>query len=412
MSTELPWVTSFVTDYVEQIRACVESSVEEQLGPPVELFATAVRAENATVRAIGNGGSSAIAQAMGWLACEILGEASGAKCIGAWDLHRLMDEVGRNGFENSAVRLLVRDKLTSSDLVVLISGSGNSRNLVAVARHCLASGVPVLGLTGRAGGALRRLGVPGVLIDSEDQQVIEDSAHACLYLVLKTVHALTSGVQDADGALARAAVEVCGALAPDIRWIDRVSSALAGVAARQGRVNVVVPEGGALALSAEHLAHNLGWDLCHSISGAQVDVRSAVSLADYTGIVNDSGDPGLAAARILDGSSPGDVTVVMAHDADHLSVLPVRQRAAAIGLPVFGWYGRVNRPGKNEDVALAEAGPALRALGAQVVGHLLLRAARAKIPRHFGERADPADEDARAREPVAPLTANDGHVSR
>jgi hypothetical protein len=405
MNEDFPWLAAFAMDYVEQVCACVKAVVAGQVYQLIRPFANAMLAEGATIRAIGNGGSSAICQTLGWAAQEILGAERGARCVGPWDLYRLRDEVGRNGFETSAVRLLMRDNPTNADLILLISGSGNSRNLVAVAEYCLANSIPVIGLTGSPGGALGRLGVPGVLIESGDQQVIEDSAHATLHLVLRAVDALASGADNADQALARGVVEVSGALPPDIAWTDRLSSALARAAVRRGRVNVVAPEGGALGLSVEHFVHNLDWDLCHLIPDARLTVRSGISLADYTGIVNDSGAPGLAEALLLDGSSPGDVTVVMADDADHRSVLPVRRRATDTGLPVYGWYGRAARPEHNEDVALVPASTPLRALSAQVTGHLVLRAARAKIPRYIGHPADPADEEARAREPVAPLTA-------
>jgi hypothetical protein len=385
----------------------VNASVAPQVHGLIAPFVAAVTADRATIRAIGNGGSSAIAQTLTLAAHEILGPSlRRTRCVGVWDRYRLMDEVSRNGFEQSAVHLLARDQLAEPDLVLLISGSGNSRNLVAVARHCLSHRVPVVSITGRSGGVLGMLGVSGIRVDSDDQQVIEDCAHAGIQLLLQAVAAALSEGDDCDAAIARSGAAIRGALRPDVAWVDHVSSALARAAACQGRVTVIAPEGGALGLSVEHIVHNLGWDLCHQMPGAQLTVRSGVSLADYTGVVNDSGKLGLAESRLLEDASTEDVTIIFAHDADHPSVELVRQHAATVGLPVHGWYGMVAHPKKNEDLTVVQADNLRRVLCAQVTGHVLLRAARAKIPRYFGERIGPADEAARAWAPVAPLASH------
>ncbi|MGB6164850.1 MAG: SIS domain-containing protein [Pseudonocardiaceae bacterium] len=395
-----PWIGPFTRDYVEEVCDCLDRSLTPQAHLLVDPFIAAVTADRATIQAFGNGGSSSIAQTMSWAIREILGPfLHRTRFVGAWDLYHLMEEVERGGFEESAVRLLKRDGAAEPDLIVLISGSGNSRNLVAVARHCLAQGVPVVSLTGRSGGAIGELGVPGLRIDSDDQQIIEDCALAGIYILLSVVASILSSGNHGDLAVAESRDAVHSALRQDSTWVDRVSSALARAATQQRRVNIIAPEGGALGLSAEHIAHNLSWDLRHGIPGVCLSVRSGVSLADYTGMVNDSGMPGMAASCLLDDSGPDDVTVIFAHNADHPAVALVRERARAADLPVHGWYGAVGQPTKNEHVTIVDTDGLLRVIGAQVTGHVLLRAARAKVPRYFG---DLIDEESRARVPVAP----------
>jgi D-sedoheptulose 7-phosphate isomerase len=59
-------------------------------------------------------------------------------------------------------------------VVVLISGSGNSPNIVAATKFAQSRGATVVGLTGFSGGTLRELADICVHIDSDQYGVIED----------------------------------------------------------------------------------------------------------------------------------------------------------------------------------------------------------------------------------------------
>lgn len=68
----------------------------------------------------------------------------------------------------------LRNFLEPGDLVVGISGSGNSRNVVKAIEYANASGALTLGITGYDGGALKRTARHGVHIPVMDMQVTED----------------------------------------------------------------------------------------------------------------------------------------------------------------------------------------------------------------------------------------------
>ena len=68
----------------------------------------------------------------------------------------------------------LRNFLEPGDLVIAISGSGNSRNVLKAVEYANRSGAITLGLTGYDGGELRRMAQHGVHIPIADMQVTED----------------------------------------------------------------------------------------------------------------------------------------------------------------------------------------------------------------------------------------------
>lgn len=60
------------------------------------------------------------------------------------------------GYEE-VFRFPLRGKITSNDLFVGISGSGNSKNVVNAAEYAKECGAKVVGITGYKGGKLKKL---------------------------------------------------------------------------------------------------------------------------------------------------------------------------------------------------------------------------------------------------------------
>lgn len=68
----------------------------------------------------------------------------------------------------------LRNFLEPGDLVIAISGSGNSKNIIKAVEYANSVGAATLGLTGYDGGALRKIAGHGVHIPIDDMQVTED----------------------------------------------------------------------------------------------------------------------------------------------------------------------------------------------------------------------------------------------
>lgn len=124
----------------------------------------------------GNGGSAASAAHVG---CDFGKTASrkGAKplkCVSLADNTAYMTAIGNDlSFDETFSRQL-DNVVAKDDVVVLISGSGNSANLVAAARLARRRGARVVSLLGFDGGRLKSLSDEVLLIPSDQYGVIED----------------------------------------------------------------------------------------------------------------------------------------------------------------------------------------------------------------------------------------------
>ena len=77
-------------------------------------------------------------------------------------------------------------KLRAGDLVVAISGSGNSPNVLRAAEYAGAQGCEVVGITGYDGGGLRRLADHHMHVPSWNMQIVEDIHLIFNHMMMKT----------------------------------------------------------------------------------------------------------------------------------------------------------------------------------------------------------------------------------
>ena len=125
---------------------------------------------------IGNGGSAATAS---HLATDLskTAEAPGwplLKCLSLTDNASFITAIGNDlSFDKIFTRQL-ENLLSPKDIVILISGSGNSGNLLEAARYANKRGALTIGLLGFDGGRLKPLVKIPLLVSSEQYGVIED----------------------------------------------------------------------------------------------------------------------------------------------------------------------------------------------------------------------------------------------
>ena len=117
---------------------------------------------------IGNGGSAATAS---HFANDVaIGTRSAAKpfrAVSLTDNNAVMTAVANDdGFEQVFVKQL-EALMEAGDVVVAISASGNSPNLVAAVEHANTKGGVTVGITGFDGGKLKKLCAQGIHVPSE-----------------------------------------------------------------------------------------------------------------------------------------------------------------------------------------------------------------------------------------------------
>jgi D-sedoheptulose 7-phosphate isomerase len=126
---------------------------------------------------MGNGGSAATASHM---VCDfakgVSEEIGGAKfkfeCL--CDNTPIVMAVANDISYDDIFIYQLKDKLSKDDLLICISGSGNSENVIRAASYAKEQGTPVIAVTGYSGGRLRAMADFYMHVNIDDMQIAED----------------------------------------------------------------------------------------------------------------------------------------------------------------------------------------------------------------------------------------------
>ena len=160
----------------------------------VECFAEA-HARGATIFTMGNGGSGASAShaAGDFLKGASYGLDQRFKMICLNDnLPSMMAIANDIGWDDIFVEPL-KNFLQPGDVVIGISGSGNSKNVLKAVDYAKSKGATVIGMTGFKGGKLREAADISIHSDAMDMEVAEDVHMAVFNMVKKVMMARLMG---------------------------------------------------------------------------------------------------------------------------------------------------------------------------------------------------------------------------
>jgi len=153
----------------------------------VECFADA-HARGATIFTMGNGGSGASAShaAGDFLKGASYGLDQRFKMVCLNDnLPSMMAIANDIGWEDIFVEPL-KNFIQPGDVVIGISGSGNSKNVLKAVDYAKSKGATVIGMTGFKGGQLREAADISIHSDAMDMEVAED-VHMAVFNMVKKV---------------------------------------------------------------------------------------------------------------------------------------------------------------------------------------------------------------------------------
>jgi D-sedoheptulose 7-phosphate isomerase len=159
------------------------------------------RLENGgTLYTAGNGGSAAEAL---HLAEELIGRYRGnrrplrAVCLNA-DATALTCIANDFGFDQIFARQCAA-LLTANDVLVVLSTSGTSANIVEVLKVGRSTGAATVGLLGKNGGASLPLCDYSIVIDSSDSAHIQEAHQVVIHMICEAVEARFGSTQSARG---------------------------------------------------------------------------------------------------------------------------------------------------------------------------------------------------------------------
>ncbi len=391
-------IRSFAKHYASNLSEGLQQIPAEKMASAASAILRALQRGKNTIYFFGNGGSCSQMKYFELLVKKMAREEGAGVRTGSVDFSEARAVEMRYGYGQIFKQKLVGECVGPDDLVVLASASGNSDNVLGVARYCREKAIPTISFSGFSGGGLATISPSShITAPVHDQQICEDLAQFVMYLISKKIFppatergSKEQAVMEAIGWDSRLMEIMTGFLTHiyghDISFLYRLASDIVDAHYGERRVYVVAPEGGLIGTSAEHTAHNLNWDAVYGIKHPpERRVLSTPTMGDYTGINNDRIDPDMVFCQQLEMMEKGSVLLLylntrnlsdagrMLGIAEHRGITAHVLRAssrldvAQIAVP----YMQIGLPSHEDDDLAANV--------LQIVGHMLGRITRAMI---------------------------------
>lgn len=168
-------MSDLLKNYTSNIKECLYSLPFDKLEELVELLREKIAAEKRII-VFGNGGSASTAS---HFACDLAkgvftGGGPRIKALSLNDCIPLMTAWANDeGYDRVFVEPLA-NYLEEGDLVIGISASGNSPNVLRAIEYANSHGAVTVGLVGKGGGTLAELAQLSIVVKSDSYEEVED----------------------------------------------------------------------------------------------------------------------------------------------------------------------------------------------------------------------------------------------
>lgn len=185
-----------VTDYLGNVGRVIAALPREPLAAITEELLEAGR-QGRTIFILGNGGSAATAS---HLACDLAKTAMvegfpRLRAVALTDNVPLLTAWGNDASYEVVFAEQLRTLARAEDLVIAISASGNSPNVVAAVAAAREVGARVIGVTGFGGGRLQALSDICLVVPSHEYGPVEDAHMILVHTVTAAIRAACSARQ-------------------------------------------------------------------------------------------------------------------------------------------------------------------------------------------------------------------------
>jgi len=181
-------IATYFDAYTDVVRAALASVSHEQLENARKLIGEAI-ARDGNIYSCGNGGSASIAN---HLVCDhAKGVSTGtglrprvrSLVTPVEIVTAFANDVGYADVFVEQAKLFAR----AGDLLIIISSSGNSENVVRAAEWGSSSGIATISMTGFDGGRLARITDVALHVDCDNYGVIEDVHQSIMHVIAQFV---------------------------------------------------------------------------------------------------------------------------------------------------------------------------------------------------------------------------------
>jgi D-sedoheptulose 7-phosphate isomerase len=187
-------ISQYISQYIEELVQCLGEISSAELVAAAKVLARALQ-NQAQVFVAGNGGSAATAAHLA-LHLQQAGQA-----LGGLQVTCLTDNVPlitaiANDYDYGLIfKSQLEGVLGRGDVLIAISGSGNSTNVMEAARYAIGQGASVIGFLGFGGGKLAELANPKIVFSSRNYGPVEDGHLALSHLLPALLTSLVSSGQ-------------------------------------------------------------------------------------------------------------------------------------------------------------------------------------------------------------------------
>lgn len=177
-------IGDYLSSYADRLKEGLATIASDALDEAHRLLQDVLK-NNRRIYVAGNGGSAAIAD---HLCCDFskgtyLPNKPSLRVQSLVANGPLLTALGNDYGYDKTLDTQVEIFGEKGDVVILISSSGNSPNIVKAAEAARAKGMTVIGLSGFSGGKLRELSHVSLYVPINNYGIVED-AHQCLMHVL------------------------------------------------------------------------------------------------------------------------------------------------------------------------------------------------------------------------------------
>ena len=181
--------TKDIQTYLDTERNMLQSLNIEQINEAVNAIIEA-RDRGAAIYTMGNGGSAATASHMVCDFAKGAWEAVGGnkflfECLS--DNTPIVTAIANDISYDDVFVFQLQRKLKPEDLVIAISGSGNSRNVLKAVDFAKKVGAKVIGVTGYQGGKLKAMSDYCLHVGIDDMQIAEDIHMMFDHMIMRVI---------------------------------------------------------------------------------------------------------------------------------------------------------------------------------------------------------------------------------
>ncbi len=180
-----------INNYISRLKSTLDSLSREEIETFIKILIKARNNEN-TIYIMGNGGSAATASHfLGDIVKEIHGQKRFKIVCLNDNIPLMMAYANDVSFDDIFIEQL-KLHLKQNDIVIGISGSGNSKNINKAIEYANDHGAITVGLTGYGGGRLKSISQYSVNANYQDMQISQDVHMIITHLTMQVLIELCS----------------------------------------------------------------------------------------------------------------------------------------------------------------------------------------------------------------------------